>query len=115
MASKQNQIATLRKLVFTTALLIVITVPGTSQAKPDLQRFFREEIGLSKDQIADIRNGKAVAKAMPSREPSEVFLFGAIYIYASPESYLQLERDFDRRRELPSYWDLVVFSNPPQL
>ncbi|MGP0018328.1 MAG: hypothetical protein ACLPHP_07145 [Candidatus Sulfotelmatobacter sp.] len=42
-------------------------------------------------------------------------MFGAIYIHATPESYLQSERDFDRRRELPAYWALGVFGNPPQL
>jgi hypothetical protein len=94
---------------------VATAVPGFSQSNADLQKFFREDIGLSKDQIADIRSGKAVVKAMPSRTPSEVFLFGAIYIHATPESYFQFERDFDRRRELPAYWALVVFSNPPQL
>jgi hypothetical protein len=107
-------VATIRMLICA-ALLILVPAPAASQTKLDLQNFFREDIGLSKDQIADIRNGKAVAKTLPSRAASEVFLFGAIYIHAAPEAYLQVERDFDRRRELPSYWDLVVFSNPPQL
>ena len=110
-----TKVAPVRDFVYTAALLIVVTVAGECQSKPDLQRFFREDIGLSKDQIADIRNGTAVAKAMPSREPSEVFLFGAIYIRSTPESYFQFERDFDRRRELPAFWALVVLSNPPQL
>ena len=108
--------AKIRHLICTAAWLTVSTIaPGFSQSNPDMQTFFREKIGLSKDQISDIRSGKAVAKALPSRVPSEVFLFGAIYIHAAPESYLQFERDFDRRRELPAFWDLVVFSNPPRL
>ncbi len=107
--------AKIRSVICAAWLIVATTAPGFSQSKPDLQKFFREDIGLSKDQIADIQSGKAVAKAMPSRTPSEVFLFGAIYIHAAPESYLQFERDFDRRRELPNYWALVVLSNPPQL
>jgi len=70
---------------------------------------------LSEDQIVDIRSGRAVAKAMPSRTPAEVFLFGAIYIHANPERYLRFAQDFDRLRKLPAYLDLGVFSNPPQL
>jgi hypothetical protein len=97
------------------AYLLVATVPGLCQANPELQNFFRQDIGLSKDEIAGIRSGKAVAKGLPSRQPAEVFLFGAIYIHAAPESYLQFERDFDRRRELPAYWELELISNPPQL
>jgi hypothetical protein len=104
----------IRRLVCT-ILIMLLTAPGISQTSLDLRKFFRQDVGLTDDQISDIRSGKAVAKALPSRAPSEVFLFGAIYIHAAPESYLQLERDFDRRRELPSYWDLVLFSNPPRL
>ena len=110
--------AIIRSAVCTVALLILIVaaaVPGSAQSNLDLQTFFRQDIGLNEDQIADIRNGKAVVKTLPSRTPAEVFLFGAIYIHATPESYLQSERDFDRRRELPAYWALGVFRNPPQL
>ena len=42
-------------------------------------------------------------------------MFGAIYIHASPETYVQLAHDFDRRRERPGYLALGVFSDPPQL
>lgn len=100
------------------AALLVFTVatalPGTSQSKPDLQTFFKQNIGLNQDQIVAIRSGQPVAKALPSRTPAEVFLFGAIYIHAAPESYLQTAHDFDRLRELPSYWALGVFSTPPR-
>jgi len=69
---------------------------------------------LSEDQIVDIRSGKAIAKAMPSRTPAEVFLFGAIYIHVAPESYLRFAHDVDRLRTLPNYLALGVFSDPPQ-
>ncbi len=69
------------RLVCIRAVLIVAAVsPGFSQSNPDLRTFFKEDIGLSQDQIAAIRSGQAVAKTMPSRTPAEVFLFGAIYI-----------------------------------
>ncbi len=102
-----------------TAALLILTVaaalPGSSQSIPDLQTFFRQDIGLNEDQIAAIRSGKAVTKALPSRTPAEVFLFGAIYIHATPESYLTFAHDFDRRREHSAYWAIGVFGNPPQL
>jgi len=89
--------------------------PGFSQSNPDLETFFRQNIGLSQDQIAAIRSGQPVAKTLPSRTPAEVFLLGAIYIQAAPESYLKFAHDFDRLRKLPNYLALGVFSNPPQL
>ena len=52
---------------------------------------------------------------MHSRSPDEIFLFGAVYIHASPEGYLRFAHDFDRLRTLPSYLALGVFGNPPQL
>jgi len=116
--SARSEVAVIRSVIHTLALLILIAaaaVPGSSQSNPDLQTFFRQDVGLSGDQIAAIQSGKAVVKALPSRTPAEVFLFGAIYIHAAPESYLQFARDFDRRRERSAYWALGVFSNPPQL
>jgi len=110
-----NRAATFRSVAYGAAFLIVATLAGVSQSMPDLQKFFRKDIGLTEHQIADIQTGKAVVRAMPSRAPSEVFLFGAIYIRATPESYFQFKLDFDRLRELPNYLDLVVLSNPPQL
>ncbi len=100
------------------ALLILVlaaAAPAYSQSDFDLQRFFRQDAGLSADEVAAIRSGKPIAKAMPSRTPAELVLFGAIYIQAAPESYFQFARDLDRRRALPAYWALQVCGNPPQL
>jgi hypothetical protein len=85
-----------------------------SQAR-DLQSFFRQDVELSQEQIADIQAGKAVVKAMPPRTPGEVFLFGAVYIHAIPESYVAFRHDFDRLAKLPGYLSLGVFSDPPSL
>ena len=91
-------------------LLVAAIVPAFSQSNPDLQTYFQQDIGLSPDQIAAIRNGHPVTKAMPSRAPAEVFLFGAIYIHAAPERYVRFALDFDRLRKLPNYLALGVFS-----
>ena len=110
-----GKVVMFRSLIPTVALLVLIAaaaLPGSSQSNPDLQTFFRQDLGLSQDQIASIRSGQPVAKTMPSRTPAEVFLVGAIYIHATPESYLQFARDFERLRKLPNYLALGVFSNP---
>ncbi len=105
----------LRTFLVLLFLIVAATLPGFSQSPPDLETFFQQNVGLSQDQIAAIRNGQPVAKTMPPRTPSEVFLFGAVYIHAAPESYLQFARDVDRLRKLPGYPALGVFSNPPRL
>lgn len=79
------------------------------------QKFFREYVGLSDDQIESIRAGKAVAKVIESRTPDEVFVFGSVYVQATPESYLKLASDMDALRKLPNYLAIRKFSDPPQL
>jgi hypothetical protein len=116
--SAWSKVAMIRSVMPTVALLVLIAataLPGYSQSNPDLQTFFRQDTGLSQDQIKAIRSGQPVAKNLPSRTAAEVFLFGAVYIQAAPESYLQFARDFERLRKLPNYLALGVFSNPPQL
>jgi hypothetical protein len=108
----------MRNAVCFAALLVTFAAAALaafSQSNPDLQTFFRQNIGLSQDQIAAIQDGKPVTKTLPSRMPAEVFLFGAVYIHAAPEAYVQFARDFDRLRKLPNYLALGVLSNPPQL
>ena len=78
-------------------------------------KFFRDYAGLKEDQVAAIRNGKAVAKVIESRTPDEVFVFGSVYVQSTPEKYLKLAADIDELRKLPSYLAIRKFSDPPQL
>ncbi|HSM84941.1 MAG TPA: hypothetical protein VLT16_02260 [Candidatus Limnocylindrales bacterium] len=86
-----------------------------SQASPDLNTYFKDYIGLSDGQVREIRSGKAVAKNLRSRTSAEIFVFGAVYINATPDAYIALSTDFDRLRKLPGYLALGRFSDPPQL
>jgi hypothetical protein len=92
-----------------------ISIPGTSQAEPDLNAFFAKNIGLSQEQVTDIRNGHAVAKNLESRIPDEIFVFGAIYINADPEKYLAFANDIDRLRKLSEFLAIGTFSDPPEV
>jgi hypothetical protein len=104
-------------MVVTAAILafLAATVPGPSQLYPDLKTFFRQNIGLSEEEMAAIRSGQPVAKVLPPRTPQEVLLFGAVYIHAAPETYFQFARNFDRLRKTPGFLALRVFTDPPQL
>lgn len=86
-----------------------------SQTTPDLQTYFKEDIRLSDNQITSIRAGQAIAKTLPSRTPAEIFVFGAVYVNAVPESYVKFSRDFDHLRRVLGYLAMGEFSNPPQL
>jgi len=96
--------------------LLPVVHPSASHAQNvEPFKFFREYVGLKEDQIATIRNGKAVAKVVESRTPDEVFVFGSVYVHSTPEKYLKLASDIDALRKLPSYLAIRKFSDPPQL
>jgi hypothetical protein len=110
------RVVTKSRLCITLAIVLLLTAPATmADGADELYKFFREFVGLSEDQITAIRSGKAVAKVVESRSPDEVFVFGAVYVDASPYSYLELASDANALRKLPGYLAIQSFSDPPQL
>ena len=104
------------KFCIAIAVALLLIAPVTKAQGPDEPyRFFREFVGLNEDQIGAIRSGKAVAKVVESRTPDEVFVFGSVYVEASPEKYVELASDVDALRKLPGYLAIQSFSDPPQL
>jgi hypothetical protein len=85
-----------------------------AQSMPEVEVFLRESIGLSQNQIVTVQSGKGVSLALDPRIPAEVFVFGAIYVNAAPESYLAFSRDFERLRKVPGYLAIGDIRNPPQ-
>jgi len=97
------------------AVLLLVSTLSFSQSTDPLHTFFKQNIGLKDSEIADIEHGKAVAKILDSPTPSEVFVFGAVFIKAQPSAYVQLAGDLDRLKSLPNYLAIQSFSDPPQL
>ena len=109
------QMRTIRQFVILFAFLSGASAPCPSQENPELRTYFKDYIQLTDDQISAIRSGRAVARSLHSRTADEIFVFGAVYIHAMPESYLKFSRDFERLRRLPGYLAIREFSNPPEL
>jgi len=108
----------MRNLVVTVVLIVLIAGAPAScpaQTNAELANYLQQDVKLSQDQIADLHRGEAVSKTLDSRIPDEVFLFGVVYINATPESYVKEAYDFDRLRKLPNYLALEKFSSPAQL
>jgi len=111
----------MRTRILATFVIVLLLFPSSKgsiratdkTAEPD--KFFREYIGLSDDQIEQVHSGKAIAKIVESRTPDEVFVFGSVYIKASPEQYLKFALDLDALRKLPNYLAIQKFSDPPKL
>jgi hypothetical protein len=96
-------------------VLLLLAPLTEAEGRDEPDKFFREFVGLNEDQIGAIRSGRALARVVESPTPDEVFVFGAIYVKASPESYLELASNIDALRKLPGYIAIQSFSDPPQL
>jgi hypothetical protein len=96
-------------------LIVGATTLSTAQTSAELQNYFKEVGGLSQDQITAIKSGQPVAKTLTSRTPAEIFVLGAVFVNAPPESYVKFANDFDRLRKIPEYVAVEPFSTPPQL
>jgi hypothetical protein len=98
------------------AAAVIVSARGAQQqATTDLPTFFKNTVGFTAAQISSIQGGKAIAKALNTSTPEEIYLFGAVYINAAPESYLAYSRDLNQLRKSPDILTIAQFSNPPQL
>ena len=107
-----------RNLLVTVALIVLsagATTRCNAQTNAELFNYLQQDVKLSQDQMATLGKGQAVSKTLESRIADEVFLFGVVYVNATPESYVKAAYDFDRLRRLPNYLALEKFSSPPQL
>jgi hypothetical protein len=105
----------LSEMLLSSILLLFVQLPASNAQNLEPVKFFRDYVGLHEDQIAEIRNGKAVAKIVESRTPDEVFVFGSVYINSTPDKYLKFASDLEELRRLPNYLAVRQFSDPPQL
>lgn len=86
-----------------------------AQQVRELHTFFKTYAQLSEREIRSIVQGRAVAKILPSNDPNQIFVFGAVYIHADPEEYLELEMDVERLKSLPQYVGAKKLGEPPLL
>ena len=90
-------------------------VPSTAQTSREPETFFKEYIHLKDDQIASIEHGKPIVQVLPGHVPSEIAVFGAIYIKTSPEDYLNAMQNVNNLRNSHNYLAMRQISAPPKL
>ena len=107
----------MRRICLCTLQIVLLLLPSVVRAESadEPYKFFREFAGLNEEQIVEIRSGKPIAKVIESPTADEVYVFGSVYVEATPESYIKLASDIDTLRKLPSYLAIQSFSDPPQL
>ena len=97
----------------TARLVFAFSLPGLGQHPPKPEEFLRLQMQLSRSEIANIQEGKAIAKIIGSSNPSDIFVFGAVYIHAKPLAYLQLMSDIVQLNTLTGYLGAGEFSQTP--
>jgi hypothetical protein len=101
----------LRRLVV--LLVLFRAAPGFSQTPDSVRTLFSRKIGLNDAEIAQIEQGRGVAKILNSPRPSQVLVFGAVYIATNPGKFLALANDLNRHKLLPGNRAVRRFSDPP--
>src|SRR5215467_1066413 len=105
------------RVPITTWLNSIVPVIAISLLSPanvsSPEEFLRDKLQLSPEQITDIQKGKAMAKILSSSKPSDIYVFGAVYIHARPDDYLQFMQDMNRLKKVSGYLGVGAFSTPP--
>src|SRR5262245_39848 len=82
-------------------LPLALTAPA-QPVQPQLSAFFAQ-MDVTDQERAAIDTGKPVAKVLHWGGPSEVYVFGAVHIDGSPDTYLKLARNVTRLAGSPGY------------
>lgn len=85
------------------AIALPLALAAASQSPEPRPTAFFTQLGLTAQERAAIDAGRPVAKVLSWGGSSEVFVFGAVYIEASPAAYLKLARDVGRLAGSPGY------------
>ena len=84
------------------AALAFVWAGFAQPAQPQPSALFTQ-LGLTAQQRVAIDEGRPVARVLPWGGPSEIYVFGAVYINASPAVYLRSARDVGRLAGSPGY------------
>ena len=84
--------------------IVVLTAASAADAQtPQEPAAIFAQLGLTPQQRAAIDSGKPVAKVLSWGRPSEVYVFGAVYIDGSPAAYVKMARNIGRFAGTPGY------------
>lgn len=109
------QVIAFRNLAPLCALIVLGGGTCQPQEAPTVETYLTKDVGLSSEQVRQIRDGKVITKELKSKNPDQIFVFGAVYVRGKPEDFIERSRDHRRLRNVPGYLAVGTFSDPPQL
>ena len=87
---------------------------GHGQSVEEIRSFLLRKATFSPAEITRMESGQAIAKLLPSPSADYIYVFGAVYVKATPEQYLRYAADAEFLRKLPEYLALGRFSATPE-
>jgi hypothetical protein len=90
-----------RRALLLALSLISSTIVQAAATRVPLKIF--TDLGLTSEQIVAIDAGRPVAKVLSWGGPSEVYVFGAVHVEGSRDTYLEAARDLRRLSGTPGY------------
>ena len=98
----------------TSAAIVALSV-NVQTAPRSAPLSFLTTVGLTADEIAAVDAGRPVAKVLAWGAPSEVYVFGAVHVDGTPETYLKAARDVGRLNGAPGYMGIGELSEQATL
>jgi hypothetical protein len=93
---------------------LVFTIAGNAQSVEEIRSFLQRKALFTPAEIARVDSGQAIAKLLPAPSPDYIYVFGAVYVKATPEQYMRYAADAEFLRKLPQYLALGRFSATPE-
>ena len=85
-----------------------VGLAGVGQSIPSEPSHLFTQFGLTGQQVAAIDEGRPVAKVLSWGGPTEIYVFGAVYVNAPPDAYLAMARDVSQLEKAPGYLGVGV-------
>ena len=89
---------------------------ASSQAlPPNFEQYLAAEVRPTAAERTALISGTPVTKLLPSDESKEVFVFGAVWIHASPAEYVKQMKDIENFEKGGAFHITKKISDPPKL
>ena len=93
----------MQKIIVSIACGIPLALAAIGQPADRQPQAVFTQLGLTPQQIAAIDEGRPVAKVLSWGGPSEIYVFGAVYIDGSPATYVKAARNVEKLKGSEGY------------
>ncbi len=97
------------------AMVTVGTAAREPQAAVEAEKVLVERLGFSQEEVVQVRAGQAITRLLPSREPVEVGVVGAVRVSGSPDRLVYWLKEIANFRQAAELGPSGKLGTPPRL